>query len=359
MTLGPYPRREVYTMKKFRLAIPRSLASAALSITLFSLSPLVHADGLQDINKLIRQKHYPQAMEQIETYLALRPKDAQGRFLKGVVLTEMNKTAEAIAVFTRLTEDYPELPEPWNNLAVIYAQQNQYDKARRALEMAIRTHPSYATAHENLGDIYARLASQAYDKALQIDSSNASAQHKLALIRDLISVSGSAEKTKPAAPRAVELPKPAPAPTPAARAPVAEPAAAAPATAEVQPASPTQTASTAVALSTEVGKAVDAWRSAWSRKDVKAYLAAYADNFQTPGGVPRSTWEAERRQRITKPGTISVSLENLRIEINGDTAIARFRQDYRSNHLKTKSNKVLHLRKQNGRWLIEQEQVDN
>lgn len=354
-------------MKKFCLAITRSLASAAISIALFSLSPLAHADGLQDINKLMKQKQYPQALEQIDNYLAPRPKDAQGRFLKGVVLTEMDKPAEAIAIFTRLTEDYPELPEPWNNLAVIYAQQKQYDKARQALEMAIRTHPSYATAHENLGDIYARLASQAYDKALQIDSSNASAQHKLALIRELISVSGPAEKSKPAAPRAAEPPKPAPAPTPvpaastpvAAETSVAPPAATAQSATEAQSVSPIQTASAAVAASAEVGKAINAWRSAWSRKDVKAYLAAYASDFQTPGGIPRSAWETERRRRIAKPGAISVSLENLRIEIKGDTAIARFRQDYQSGSLKTRSNKVLHLLKQNGQWLIEQERVGN
>ncbi len=59
-------------------------------------------------------------------------------------------------MFTKLSEDYPELPEPYNNLAVLYAQQKQYDKARTALEMAIRTHPSYAIAYENLGDIYAK-----------------------------------------------------------------------------------------------------------------------------------------------------------------------------------------------------------
>ena len=88
-------------------------------------------------------------------YIRDRPKDAQGRFLKGQILTEMNKPADAIAVFTKLTEDYPELPEPYNNLAVLYAQQKQYDKARTALEMAIRTHPSYAIAYENLGDVYA------------------------------------------------------------------------------------------------------------------------------------------------------------------------------------------------------------
>jgi tetratricopeptide (TPR) repeat protein len=49
-----------------------------------------------------------------------------------------------MAVFSKLTEDYPELPEPYNNLAVLYAQQKQYDKARTALEMAIRIHPGYA-----------------------------------------------------------------------------------------------------------------------------------------------------------------------------------------------------------------------
>ena len=81
--------------------------------------------------------------------------------------------AQAIATFTKLTEDFPELPEPYNDLAVLHAAQGDYDKARAALEMAIRTNPGYATAHENLGDIYARLASQAYCKALQLEVANA------------------------------------------------------------------------------------------------------------------------------------------------------------------------------------------
>ncbi|MBK5206948.1 MAG: tetratricopeptide repeat protein, partial [Polaromonas sp.] len=131
-------------------------------------------------------------------YLASKPRDPQMRFLKGVIQTETGKTSDAIATFTNITEDYPELPEPYNNLAVLYAGQSQFDKARAALEMAIRTNPSYATAHENLGDIYARLASQAYSKALQLDSSNATVQPKLALIHQLLAP-------------AVKSPKPAPA----------------------------------------------------------------------------------------------------------------------------------------------------
>jgi tetratricopeptide (TPR) repeat protein len=121
-----------------------------------------------------------------------------GALSEGLILTEMGRPADAIAVFTKLAEDYPELPEPYNNLAVLYAQQKQYDKARTALEMAIRTHPSYSIAHENLGDVYAKLASQAYDKALQLDSSNAATQSKLSMIRELISTSSRAS-VKPGA----------------------------------------------------------------------------------------------------------------------------------------------------------------
>lgn len=166
--------------------LPAIFMGLALSV---SVSFAIAADTLPDIQRLMKQGQMPQALEKIDAYISTRPKDAQGRFLKGLILTEMGRPADAIPVFTRLTEDYPELPEPYNNLAVLYAQQKQYDKARTALEMAIRTHPSYSIAHENLGDVYAKLASQAYDKALQLDSSNSVTQSKLSLIRELISTS--------------------------------------------------------------------------------------------------------------------------------------------------------------------------
>jgi tetratricopeptide (TPR) repeat protein len=126
-------------------------------------------------------------MDKVDAVLKAQPKDPQARFLKGLLLTEQKKTADAITVFTGLTEDYPELPEPYNNLAVLYASQGNYDKAKAALELAIHTHPSYATAHENLGDVYAQLASRAYDRALQLDKNNTAAQVKLAMVKDLFS----------------------------------------------------------------------------------------------------------------------------------------------------------------------------
>lgn len=352
-------------MTKICFNAARLLASA-LSVAFFLLAPSVHAEALQDINRLLKQKQYPQALEQVDKYLAEKPRDAQGRFLKGVVLTEMNRQNEAIGIFTKLTEDYPELPEPWNNLAVIYAQQKQYDKARNSLEMAIRTHPSYATAHENLGDIYARLASQAYDKALQLDSSNASAQSKLALIRELMTVTSRADKIRPAPTSRLETPaeqvnapKPAPVAASASTPPLAvatvDTAAARPA---VEP-KPEPAAKPVADNTAEVTRAIDSWLAAWSRKDVKSYLAAYADDFKTPGGVARPAWEAERRKRIAKPGTISIVYGNLRIAVDGDSATANFRQHYKSGDLKTSSNKVLQLVRHNGKWLIQQERIGN
>src|SRR5687768_13565240 len=142
------------------------------------------------------------------------------RFQKELILTEQNRTADAIRIFSALSEEYPELPEPYNNLAVLYASQGHYDKAKTALEMAIRTHPSYATAHENLGDIYAKMASQAYDKALQLDKSNTTAQTKLNLIKDLFPAGKPARTSAKGEPPAKVAAAPAvtkPAPPPAAQ----------------------------------------------------------------------------------------------------------------------------------------------
>src|SRR5215212_3900080 len=191
------------------------LPLSALLVLVFGLAPYAgswaQTDPLQDANQLFRQGQFDRAMERVNGYLATRPKDARGRFLKGLILTEQNKPNEAIKVFTDLSQDYPELPEPYNNLAVLYASQGQYDKARNALEMAIRTHPSYATAHENLGDIYAKMASQAYDKALQLDRGNQAAQSKLNLIKDLFS---QRPQSKVAVAKAEPVPTPVAQPVP-------------------------------------------------------------------------------------------------------------------------------------------------
>lgn len=166
------------------MALSRFCASVAACLVL--ISPPVLADEIQEINQQFLKGDLSGALTRVDRVLVTKPQDAQARFLKGLILAEQGKADDAVAVFTALTEDYPELPEPYNNLAVLYASQSKFEAARHALEMAIRAHPGYATAHENLGDIYAKMASNAYDKALSLDSKNATAKTKLTLIRNML-----------------------------------------------------------------------------------------------------------------------------------------------------------------------------
>jgi tetratricopeptide (TPR) repeat protein len=163
---------------------------------------------LAEASQKIHDGEYVAALAKIDVVLATDAKNPQARFLKGVVQTDQKETDAAIATFQGLTEDYPELPEPYNNLAVIYAQQGQYEKARRALELALQTRPDYAVAHENLGDVYTRLASVEYDQAFTLDKTNKSAQTKLALVRELFAVPPSSTAPKPAVPVPAPAQKP-------------------------------------------------------------------------------------------------------------------------------------------------------
>lgn len=350
------------------MTLPCSRPLRSLLVALaFGVCATAHADSIQDINRLMKQGQNAQALEQVDKYLAGKPKDAQGRFLRGLILTELNRSSEAIIAFQKLTEDYPDLPEPYNNLAVIYAQQKQYEKAKQALEMAIRTHPAYATAHENLGDLYARMASQAYDKALQLDSANTSAQTKLSMIRDLVgnrSASQSKTTVAVAEPKPVVVATPEPKPVTVAVAPpetkpaVSTPPEVKPVEAKPVETKPAPTISNNGNTVADVTKAVQSWAAAWSRKDVKGYLSHYAKDFKTPAGESRAKWETDRAQRIDKPGAISVGVDDVRVTPEGaDRATARFRQNYRSANLKTSSSKALVLVHQDGRWLIQQERL--
>ena len=334
------------------MRLPQNFAPKLITGAVFTLgllfAKLAFAD-YAEVSRLLRTNQYAEATAKADQFLAGKPKDPQMRFLKGVILTEQGKPQDAISMFTKLIEDYPELPEPYNNLAVLQAGQGQFDKARAALEMAIRTNPSYATAHENLGDVYAKLASQAYSKALQLDGSITGVQPKLSLIRDLFAPGAKAVRpgAAAAAPAPAVVAAAAPKPAPAA------PAAATPA-APATPAVPATPAAAAPAGNEdEVRAAVQAWASAWSRRDMSAYLGAYGKDFDAPGG--RKSWEEERKKRILGKSKISVQVSNLDVKINGTKATARFKQDYDADSLSVNSRKTLELARVDNRWEIVRE----
>lgn len=346
----------------------------------------VHAEDYSDITGLLKSGKAADALVKADQRLASAPKDPQLRFLRGVAQADSGKPTDAIATFTQLTQEYPELPEPYNNLAVLYASQNQLDKARTALEMAIRTNPSYSTAHENLGDIYAKLAAQAYNKALQLDATNSAALNpKLALIRELFAPGRTPTRTAaapaaaPVAARAPAAPVPVPAaappatpvvvaaaPAPAPKPPVAAPvtpvAEAAPAAAPVRapaaepvsapPARSDSASGADTVAQQDVESAISAWAAAWSARDMKNYLSSYGKQFDPPGKQSRAAWEKERESRIVGKKHIKVTITDLSVDVKGDKATARFHQAYDADTLSVASRKTLELVRSQGRWVI-------
>lgn len=232
-SLFPVPLRWVST---------RKAAAGVLALSfVFGMAPVL-ADEAGEVVRLTRAGQYNEALAVADGVLAKKPRDPQMRFLKGVTLAKNNRSAEAIAVFSKLTEDHPSMPEPYNNLAVLYAASGQYEKARIALDKAIRSNPAYSTAFDNLGNVHARLASQAYDKALQNDSKSNESRMQLALVPDL--GSAAAPATAPAAATAPSTPAASARPGKVVMAPTASAPAATPAPAAATKPTPAQVAVT-------------------------------------------------------------------------------------------------------------------
>ena len=163
------------------------LAIAAFLLTLLTWGAALpaRASEASDINQMFRAGQQKEALARLDVLLANPKATPDLRFLKGLLLVELRRTNEAITVFQNLTEEYPELPEPYNNLAVLYAASGEFDKARSALEGAIRANPGMAVAYQNLGDVYAQLARQSYQKALKLDPGISGVPARLSVLREL------------------------------------------------------------------------------------------------------------------------------------------------------------------------------
>ncbi|MBF0605073.1 MAG: tetratricopeptide repeat protein [Nitrospirae bacterium] len=288
------------------------------------------------------QKRFPEAMVKLEAFLKTNPKDPQARFLKGLILTEQKHPDEAISVFKSLSADQPGLPEPYNNLAVLYAEKGMYDEAIESLKRAIKTHPGYATAQENLGDIYSKMASQAYSKALSLDSKNQIVQGKLDTIHKLFAQQGT-DVSENNSQNTVSLPV---VPTPPSEPPAAP----------VNAVSPSAKAAdqTVSSLTGAVEDNIVQWAKDWSEKNIRGYLDAYSSQFQPPSPfADRTAWETRRKQIIGQKESIRVTISDMKITvINPSRILAVFKQDYRSSSYTDSSQKTLTMVLEDGRWKI-------
>jgi len=352
------------------MTVYKTIISILLS-SILSFSIVFAQTSYGDIQQLINDGKYKEALNLTEKQLSKNASDIKLRFMKGLVLTRLDRYSDAESVFIQLTKENPELPEPFNNLAVVYAAQGKYTEASEALKSAINTHPSYATAHENLGDIYAKMASRAYNQALELDTSNKTAREKLSLVNDLISapIDGKSEKTVVAVAPVKSKPAPKIEPEPVAKAQpepeiVEIPAKAEPKQVEVQE-QPEVAPVQAVNLEDEKAKnrravetAAKNWANAWSAQDVDSYLASYGKEFVPPKGLSRKAWERERRIRLRKPRFIKITLSDIKINLHGkDYAEVRFTQAYQSDTYGDKVKKEILMRKVSDKWMITQERT--
>ena len=199
------------------MTLPRPLAAVVLAALVLSLSaaggvgaqsprqsalPPTPQTPPQDAAQAALKSNNPQrALEIADAALKTSPRDAQLRFIRGVSLHLLDRLPEAETAFVEMTQEFPELPEPYNNLAVVRAAQGRLDQARAALEDAVRAVPGYAVAHENLGDIHSQLAARSYRNAQKLDPANKNIGSKLKLVSEATAQgSTAANATAPAPP---------------------------------------------------------------------------------------------------------------------------------------------------------------
>lgn len=298
------------------------------------LSLSASASELSRAQQLVEHGDLKQAQSLVDEHLASRPDSVQGRFIKGVILARRNESAKAIAVFSQLTKDAPQLLEAYNNLAVLYARQQDYDKARSTLEASTKVDPTFAAISSNLRTTYSWLASKAYDKALGQNASLAPVPGSLVLLSKL---------------RESEQPK-AVAPAVATAVPVSVKA-------DAPAKEPTKLPGKDAEA--DVRRALDEWMAAWERKDMKAYLGAYASDFAPAGGMKRKAWEEERSQRIAKKkGKIQLAIERVQVSFKQDVATVQFRQHYKLDGYSDTAQKVMTFSKRGSKWRITTEKTD-
>jgi uncharacterized protein YchJ len=108
----------------------------------------------------------------------------------------------------------------------------------------------------------------------------------------------------------------------------------------------------------DVVSAVLAWSKSWSDQDVSGYLGHYASEFVPDGGQSKAEWETARKDRISRPSFIKVTVSDTKVSMNdANTATVSFRQSYNSNTLKSQNSKTLRMVKSGGKWLIAKEQA--
>ena len=285
-----------------------------LSVTL----PPAAAQSLDDLQSLLERKSYAAAAETGAALLQRNPDGERVRFLTAYALQMNGQTEQAVAMYRALIADNPRLPEPRNNLAMIYLDQGDYDRASQMLVDALNSHPSYATAYENLSRIYKGIASEAYRRAVSESSEPSKYRHDIELL-PLARLESLPPGTEAAASEtsAIELAN----------------------------------------RETLLFERVRRWARAWSDKDFDAYTGFYAPGYRADF-ASHEQWLEQRRSRILRPGDIRVDVSDFEIRSQSENrAIIDFKQAFDSPTYSDRVVKRLVLNRFGAQWQITDERV--
>lgn len=292
-----------------------------------------------------REGRTAEALAMVDSVLTAAPDDVGALFTRGVILAEAGHREDAEDVFRRLIERHPELPEAYNNLAVLQAAAGDFDGAVSTLKEALATNASYQTAYNNLTRIFAQLASEAYSRALEVDSPPEREHVDLQMLATL----------------SVPPPALAPVETEQVAAQTTEPLPAAGGSVESEDLEVAEIGEPSAAVAPDEAGAdsaglVERWARAWSEQRVDDYLAFYAAGFLPDNGMSRVDWERSRRERIDAPEFIKVEVAILdSFSESPDREKVTFLQAYESNTYSDQVTKTLTLVREGAGWKILEE----
>jgi len=153
-----------------------------------SMMSMVISTPHNDVRKLLRQAKYSQALLLVNKGLVNNPRDPQMRFWQGFIFEQLGQPEMALQVYLGLTQDYPELAEPHNNLGVLYAAKGDYPNAKASLDAALRANPNYAAAHENMGDLLINMARQSYERSLAAEPKQSTPAQKIERLKPVLAI---------------------------------------------------------------------------------------------------------------------------------------------------------------------------
>lgn len=338
-------------MKKFSPTYLFTLFTS-LIIGLICPATVIAGDPYSPIIDAQKNGHYPEALAQVGNLLRHNENDVQALLLKGNINKLMGNTDDAVIIFKSLIAQHPQMPEAYNNLAVLYADQGKEALAIETLQQVFDTQSSYATAYKNLRTLYNQMASSAYREALDIRQQPQKNSNEFALLNTIYPAPGVVpvepgserlpDKTTTAVATGVNL---AAAVEPGAQNAITD--------IESDIASGSASAADEAGAETGIGAMIEHWSRAWSGRNTSDYFAVYHMDFVPPESLSRKNWEKVRGKRLLRPRFINIDIVGLAISLHSaDTATAMFEQHYRSNTYSDTVVKQLTLKKHQGQWLI-------